>query len=194
MSKPAVADANTAERTSDGRVPRVLNVGSLNIDRVFRVPHLVRPGETLTSRSLQIFAGGKGANQAIALARAGAAVVHCGKVGPDGAWLLDKLSAEGIDTPRSRATSGRMPMMTNSVVPIPKDAAASARIGREIMEDPFAGDLVRRNIEIARLPKIARCGKGMLQCTDAGHSGGSVIRRTMTNVSKKPGCFARVTF
>jgi ribokinase len=77
---------------------RVLNVGSLNVDRVLRVPHLVRPGETLGSRSLQVFAGGKGANQSVALARAGAAVAHCGKVGPDGEWLIDRLAAEGIDT------------------------------------------------------------------------------------------------
>jgi ribokinase len=62
------------------------------------VPHVVRPGETLASRSLQVFAGGKGANQSVALARAGARVAHCGKVGPDGAWLLEKLAAEGIDT------------------------------------------------------------------------------------------------
>lgn len=78
--------------------PRVLNVGSLNIDRVFRVPHLVRPGETLASRSLETLAGGKGANQSVALARAGAAVTHCGKVGPDGDWLIERLAAEGIDT------------------------------------------------------------------------------------------------
>jgi ribokinase len=84
--------------TNAGRSARVLNVGSLNIDRVFRVPHLVRPGETLTSQTLQVFAGGKGANQSIALARAGAAVTHCGKVGPDGSWLIDRLAAEGIAT------------------------------------------------------------------------------------------------
>jgi ribokinase len=78
--------------------PRVLTVGSLNIDRVFRVPHLVRPGETLASWSLETLAGGKGANQSVALARAGAAVTHCGRVGPDGDWLIERLAAEGIDT------------------------------------------------------------------------------------------------
>ena len=78
---------------------RVLNVGSLNIDRVFRVPHLVRGGETLASPVAGgVLAGGKGANQSIALARAGAAVSHCGKVGPDGVWLIEKLTGEGIDT------------------------------------------------------------------------------------------------
>jgi ribokinase len=86
-------------------VPHVLNVGSLNIDRVFRVPRLVRPGETLACRSVREFAGGKGANQSVALARAGVAVTHCGKVGPDGGWLVDRLAAEGVD-PRFVTTSG----------------------------------------------------------------------------------------
>ena len=76
----------------------ILNLGSLNIDRVFRVPRIVAPGETIASHSLQIFAGGKGANQSVALARAGAEVIHAGKVGPDGRWLLDKLGQCGVDT------------------------------------------------------------------------------------------------
>ncbi len=77
---------------------QVLNLGSLNVDRVFRVSHLVRPGETIGSRSLREFAGGKGANQSIALARAGVRVAHCGSVGPDGQWLLETLAADGVDT------------------------------------------------------------------------------------------------
>lgn len=86
------------ERESAPAAPQVLNVGSLNIDRVFRVPHVVRPGETLASRSLAMFAGGKGANQSVALARAGARVAHCGRIGSDGEWLRDMLAGEGIDT------------------------------------------------------------------------------------------------
>ena len=78
--------------------PDVLNVGSLNIDRVYRVPHIARPGETLAASSLQVFAGGKGANQSVALARAGARVGHCGRVGPDGTWLIEKLAAQGVLT------------------------------------------------------------------------------------------------
>ncbi len=78
--------------------PTVYNLGSLNIDRVFRVPHIVQPGETIAATSLAQFAGGKGANQSVALARAGARVVHIGKIGADGLWLRDKLAAEGVDT------------------------------------------------------------------------------------------------
>jgi ribokinase len=80
----------------------VLNLGSLNIDRVFRVGHIARPGETIGSTGVQIFAGGKGANQSVALARAGAQVAHAGQIGPDGIWLLEKLNAENVDTRRIR--------------------------------------------------------------------------------------------
>ena len=76
----------------------IVNLGSLNIDRVFRVPHIVNGGETIASQSFVELAGGKGANQSVALARAGASVTHLGRVGPDGAWLVDKLAREGIDT------------------------------------------------------------------------------------------------
>ena len=76
---------------------QVLNFGSLNIDHVYQVDHLVRPGETLASRSYRVFAGGKGANQSGALALAGAPVAHAGRVGRDGRWLVDGLSALGVD-------------------------------------------------------------------------------------------------
>ncbi|NLB60763.1 MAG: ribokinase, partial [Lentisphaerae bacterium] len=53
---------------------RVLNFGSINIDHVYAVDHFVRPGETIASSAYQVFAGGKGFNQTVALARAGATV------------------------------------------------------------------------------------------------------------------------
>ena len=76
----------------------ILNIGSLNIDLVYRVPHIVRGGETITSTSFQTFAGGKGANQSVALARAGATVQHVGRIGADGRWLIDKLAKAGVST------------------------------------------------------------------------------------------------
>jgi ribokinase len=76
----------------------VLNFGSLNIDHVYRVPHFVRPGETLTCSGYAVFAGGKGLNQSIALARAGVTTAHAGKIGPDGEFLLRTLQENGIDT------------------------------------------------------------------------------------------------
>ena len=84
---------------------RICNFGSLNIDRVFRLPRIVRGGETLPATSLATFAGGKGANQSVALARAGAAgvrVSHAGCIGDDGRWLIDKLNDAGVDTTHVR--------------------------------------------------------------------------------------------
>ena len=85
---------------------RVLNFGSLNVDLVYRVPRIVRPGETLTSRSVETFPGGKGANQSIALARAGIEVMHAGRIGSDGRWLLDLLREAGVDVRRIREGEG----------------------------------------------------------------------------------------
>ena len=60
---------------------RILNFGSLNIDYVYGVDHFAAKGQTITSHSLDVFPGGKGLNQSIALARAGADVHHAGQVG-----------------------------------------------------------------------------------------------------------------
>lgn len=58
----------------------------------------VQPGETINSHSYRIFPGGKGLNQSIALARAGASVFHAGAVGKDGHWLVERLKDEGVST------------------------------------------------------------------------------------------------
>ena len=75
----------------------ILVFGSLNIDHVYQVEHLVRPGETLPSTEYRRFQGGKGANQSVALARAGADVFHAGRIGPEGLWLRDAIAAEGVN-------------------------------------------------------------------------------------------------
>ncbi len=80
--------------------PRVLVIGSINMDLVARVPAIPRPGETLTGRSLTFIPGGKGANQAVAAARLGAQVSMAGRLGDDAfsATLRHGLEATGIDT------------------------------------------------------------------------------------------------
>jgi ribokinase len=77
---------------------KVLVYGSLNIDLIFSVDHIVRPGETISSGSLTRGAGGKGANQAAALAKAGMRVYLAGKIGADGRFLLDLLQSYGVNT------------------------------------------------------------------------------------------------
>lgn len=86
---------------------KILNIGSLNIDDVYQVDHFVRPGETLTSLAYRQYAGGKGLNQSIALARAGARVFHGGKIGRDGFFLKEKLDHAGVDT--RRVITGEVP-------------------------------------------------------------------------------------
>ena len=76
---------------------RIINFGSLNIDKVYQVEQFVRPGQTITAKDYAVAAGGKGLNQSVALARAGAAVWHAGKLGADGAMLRDRLAENGVE-------------------------------------------------------------------------------------------------
>jgi ribokinase len=76
---------------------KVLNFGALNFDYVYSVSHMVKAGETISSNNLEIFCGGKGLNQSIALARAGVKVYHAGMVGIDGEKLLSICDENGVD-------------------------------------------------------------------------------------------------
>jgi ribokinase len=77
---------------------KILNFGSLNLDYVYSLPHFVKPGETITCGNLHTGFGGKGLNQSIALARAGAKVAHAGFIGPEGSCLKNFLHENGVDT------------------------------------------------------------------------------------------------
>jgi len=77
---------------------RILCLGSINIDYVYRVDHLVRSGETVAANDRKEFCGGKGLNQSIALARAGARIYNAGKVGADGIELRYKMMQYGVNT------------------------------------------------------------------------------------------------
>ena len=86
---------------------RILNIGSMNIDYVYTVPHFVQPGETLASEGMEAFCGGKGLNQSIALARAGLEVFHAGCIGEDGDMLMRSLAENGVDTGLVRRCPGK---------------------------------------------------------------------------------------
>lgn len=75
-----------------------LNFGSLNLDIVYSVPHIVSPGETISSTCMDIFPGGKGLNQSVALSRAGGAVFHAGMIGEDGMMLKNVCRENKINT------------------------------------------------------------------------------------------------
>ena len=76
---------------------KVLNFGSCNIDYVYQMEHFIRPGETAPCTALSAGCGGKGLNQSIALARAGAEVYHAGLIGREGAFLREKMEEAGVN-------------------------------------------------------------------------------------------------
>lgn len=71
--------------------------GSINEDRFYRLPRMPEPGETLTATGFAIGLGGKGANQSVAVAKAGSEARHIGRIGPEGDWARDRLAALGVD-------------------------------------------------------------------------------------------------
>ena len=79
----------------------IISFGSIDVDHVYRAPHVVAAGETLGSTAYSKGLGGKGFNQSIALYRAGADVRHVGCIGVDdaaaGAWLHKQLTGLGLD-------------------------------------------------------------------------------------------------
>lgn len=85
----------------------VLDFGSLNYDFVYQVPHMVRPGETLSSTGMEVFCGGKGLNQAVALKKAGGNVHLAGAVGDDGEDILNYCRGFGLNVDQVRRVPGK---------------------------------------------------------------------------------------
>ena len=75
----------------------IYNLGSINLDYFYRLPHLVSAGETLSATEYTIALGGKGANQSVALAKAGADVFHIGAFGRKDLIFLDEMSDVGVN-------------------------------------------------------------------------------------------------
>ena len=100
-------------------MPDILVIGSLNADLVVRAQRFPLPGETISGEDLQIFPGGKGANQAVAAARLGASVSMLGRVGRDnfGSYLLENLESNNVDTrlvQRDDASTGTATIIVDS--------------------------------------------------------------------------------
>ena len=85
---------------------KVLNFGSLNLDYTYQVESILIPGETQASKRRDIFCGGKGLNQSIALAKAGVPVYHAGMIGDEGGVLLDACRENGVNTDFIRKIDG----------------------------------------------------------------------------------------
>jgi ribokinase len=147
---------------------KALVFGSLNIDMIFSVEHIAAPGETISSSSLVKSAGGKGANQAAALAKAGMAVYLAGKIGKDGVFLTELLGSYGVNTDHVKTYGGATGQAIiqvdrdgqNSIVLFPGGNHAIEEEEIDPVLDAFAGDdiLVLQN-EIIHTGPIMEAAK-----------------------------------
>ena len=101
---------------------KVLNFGSLNIDYVYPVDHIIAPGETEPTGEINENCGGKGLNQSIALAKAGVSVCHAGLVGEEGQVLIDKCKENDVDSTYIRKIPGRS---GHTIIQVDKDGQNS---------------------------------------------------------------------
>ena len=101
---------------------RVLNIGSLNLDYVYSVDHIILPGETEATGTRNTFLGGKGMNQSCALAKAGVEVYHGGMIGADGQAFLDACKEYGVHSEFIRIVDGPS---GHTVIQIDKNAQNS---------------------------------------------------------------------
>jgi len=83
----------------------IFNFGSINIDNVYQLDHFPAPGETLAARSFHVGLGGKGANQSVAAARAGANIQHIGAIGADSDWTLEIMNKANVSTKFVKSSS-----------------------------------------------------------------------------------------
>ena len=146
---------------------KILVFGSLNYDYVYQVSHIVRPGETIASAETQTHCGGKGLNQAIACARAGASVWMAGAVGADGDGLLTACRDSGVDTSLVQELDGRS---GHTVIQVDEGGenciilygGANRRMTPEFVERVFEsfgeGDWLVLQNEVNLLPQIVAAG------------------------------------
>jgi ribokinase len=152
------------------RKARVHVVGSANEDLTLRVAHLPRPGETVLARSSTVTAGGKGANQAVAAARAGADVAVVARVGDDGSGtrLRTALRLAGVDVrctdtdpvqPTGRATVTVSDDGENAIVVDPgANAALTPAAVSAALAGLVGGDVVVTQAEIPAETVVTAAG------------------------------------
>jgi ribokinase len=150
-----------------GRQPRILVVGSVNMDLVLQAERAPDAGETLFGSQYSTVPGGKGANQAVACARLGAEVSFVGRVGDDanGARLRQALAAEGIETdllrtdPDSQSGLAAIVVEENGENRIIVFSGANMRITEEDAAPAFERDhdAVLMNLEIPDPLVVAGC-------------------------------------
>ena len=146
----------------------IWNLGSINADMVYALPHMPAPGETLAADSLDQGLGGKGANMSVAAARAGSHCCHIGAVGPEGKWAVDRLTEYGVDT--RHINSGDVPT-GHAIIAVDKAGENSIILfpgaNRTITEDQLgqalsaanAGDILVMQNETNMQAEAAKMGR-----------------------------------
>lgn len=174
---------------------KILNFGSLNIDRVYSVENFVKPGETISSLSLETFCGGKGLNQAIACKKAGSDVYMAGKVGADGAILLSKLKEFDVDTDHVLIADDEF--SGHAIIQVDRSGqnniilygGTNRLISREdvdkVLADFEAGDILLLQNEISSLDYIIDKGyeKGMVIALNPSPMDKNLLRCDLAKVS-----------
>lgn len=142
---------------------RILNIGSLNLDYVYSVDHIILPGETESTGGRSTFLGGKGMNQSCALAKAGAEVYHGGMIGADGQAFLEACREYGVDSRFIRTVEGPS---GHTIIQIDKDAqnsillygGANQKLTPEFVDEVLShfdgSDLLLLQNEVNLLPYI----------------------------------------
>jgi ribokinase len=142
---------------------KVLNFGSLNLDYTYKVSHIVREGETILAKDVQLNLGGKGFNQSVALARAGVPAYHAGLVGEEGLDFYDACKTYGIKTDYIKTVTGRCGHTIiqvddagqNSIVLF---GGANQKNTKEFVDEVLShfedGDIILLQNEINELPYI----------------------------------------
>ena len=152
---------------------KVLNFGSLNLDYVYQVDHIIIPGETQSTKSRNTFCGGKGLNQSIALAKAGIPVYHAGQIGEGGEILLEACEKNGVHTDFIKRIDGPS---GHTVIQVDKNGqnsillfgGANRSITREFVDEVLdhfeKGDIILLQNEVNELDYIIDTAyeKGMM--------------------------------
>ena len=129
---------------------KILNIGSLNLDYVYAVSHFVEPGETLLSGRRDVFPGGKGLNQTVAAARAGARVYH-GGAGADVSAVVR------VDVPTGHAIIQVSPQGENAIIILGgANRAVSPETVEKALDKVEKGDILLLQNEINGLDPIIR--------------------------------------
>ena len=142
---------------------KVLNIGSMNIDYVYSVDHIILPGETESTGGMNVFLGGKGINQSMALAKAGVDIYHAGLIGEDGQMFLDACEEYGVNSEFIKKIEGKT---GHTIIQVDKNAqnsillfgGANRELTKEFVDevlDKFEkGDILLLQNEVNLIPYI----------------------------------------